>query len=63
MTQTSFEGYSDVVRPEWIDYNGHFNAGYYLVCFDEAIEPWMDFIGLGQLHRDCLLYTSPSPRD
>ena len=52
MTQTSFEGYSDVVSPEWIDYNGHFNACYYLVCFDEAIEPWMDFIGLGQLHRD-----------
>ena len=51
MSPSSFEGYSDVVRPEWIDYNGHFNAGYYLVCFDEAIEPWMDFIGLGRTHR------------
>jgi acyl-CoA thioester hydrolase len=51
MSPSSFEGYSDVVRPEWIDYNGHFNAGYYLVCFDEAIEPWMDFIGLGPTHR------------
>lgn len=47
-----FDGHNDVVRKEWIDFNGHFNAGYYLVCFDDAIESWMDFIGVGRSHRD-----------
>ncbi|WP_419920380.1 thioesterase family protein [Candidatus Poriferisodalis sp.] len=39
------------VQEQWIDYNGHLNAGYYLVAFDDAIAPWMDFIGLGTAHR------------
>jgi len=50
--QGPFDGYGAVVKPEWIDFNGHFNAGFYLVCFDDAIETWMDFIGLGRAHRD-----------
>jgi acyl-CoA thioester hydrolase len=50
--ESPFQGYSAVVKPEWIDFNGHFNAGYYLVCFDDAIESWMGFIGLGTAHRD-----------
>jgi hypothetical protein len=29
-----FDGYRDLVRPEWIDHNGHMNMGYYLVVFD-----------------------------
>ena len=51
-TARPFEGHNDVVRKEWIDFKGHFNAGYYLVCFDDAIESWMDFIGVGRSHRD-----------
>ena len=47
-----FQGHSAVVKSEMIDFNGHINAGYYLVCFDDAIESWMDFIGLGRSHRD-----------
>ena len=47
-----FDVYRSVVRPEWIDFNGHFNAGYYMVVFDDAISPWMDFIGLGDAHRE-----------
>ena len=42
---------SGTVVRDWIDYNGHLNAGYYLVAFDDAIAPWMDFIGLGTAHR------------
>jgi len=30
--------YRDVVRPEWIDHNGHMNMGYYLVVFDFATD-------------------------
>ena len=40
------------VQQAWIDYNGHLNAGYYLVAFDDAIAPWMDFIGMGTAHRE-----------
>ncbi|MFT7649486.1 MAG: acyl-CoA thioester hydrolase [Candidatus Poriferisodalaceae bacterium] len=43
--------YRDVVRPQWIDFNGHMNAGYYLVAFDDAISPWMAFVGLDAEHR------------
>ena len=43
--------YRDVVRPEWIDFNGHMNAGYYMVAFDDAISPWSRFCGLTDEHR------------
>jgi acyl-CoA thioester hydrolase len=36
----------DVVRPEWIDRNGHFNAGAIAVVFDEAIGAWLDRCGM-----------------
>ena len=39
------------IKPEWIDFNGHFNAGYYMVVFDDAVGGWMDFIGLTDEHR------------
>ena len=42
---------SGTVVRDWIDCNGHLNAGYYLVAFDDAIAPWMDFVGLGAAHR------------
>ena len=58
-----FEGYSAVVKPEWIDFNGHFNAGYYLVCFDDAVESWMDFVGLGRAHRDLHAVTTFSAQN
>lgn len=41
----------DVVRPEWIDYNGHMNVGYYHVVFDIAAEPFFEFLGFTQAHR------------
>ena len=34
-----------VVRPEWIDYNGHMNVGYYRVAFDMAAEEFFEFLG------------------
>jgi acyl-CoA thioester hydrolase len=34
-----------VVRPEWIDYNGHMNVGYYHVAFDVAAEAFFEFLG------------------
>ena len=46
-----FIGLQTKVAPEWIDFNGHFNAGYYMVVFDDAVGPWMDFLGLDEAHR------------
>lgn len=46
-----FDEYRDVVRPEWIDYNDHFNMGYYVVVFDLATDAWLDHIGLGLAHK------------
>lgn len=40
-----------VVRPEWIDNNGHMNMGYYLVVFDLATDEWMRVVGLDRAHR------------
>jgi acyl-CoA thioester hydrolase len=40
-----------VVRPEWIDNNGHMNMGYYVVVFDLATDEWMRRIGLDAAHR------------
>ena len=39
------------VKPEWIDRNGHFNAGYYMVVLDTAIGPWFDLLGIDTEHR------------
>jgi acyl-CoA thioester hydrolase len=40
-----FSGASAVVRPEWIDYNGHMNVGYYHVAFDVAAEAFFQYLG------------------
>ncbi len=38
------------VLPEWIDYNGHMNVGYYGVAFDLALEKLMvEHLGLGEV--------------
>ena len=44
------------VKEDWIDYNGHMNMAYYVQCFEESSDFLLE-------HMDCLLYTSPSPRD
>ena len=47
-----FDGYRDVVRPEWIDENGHLNMGYYVVVFDKATDAFLDHIGLTREFKD-----------
>lgn len=46
-----FDAYRNVVRPEWIDYNDHFNMGYYVVVFDLATDAFLEHIGLGEEHK------------
>lgn len=47
-----FVGPPITIKPEWIDFNGHLNAGYYFVIFDDSVSAWMEFVGLGTAHRD-----------
>ena len=49
--QTPFAAATAVVRPEWIDYNGHMNVGYYHVAFDMAAEPFFEWLGLTPAFR------------
>lgn len=49
---TPFPAATTVVRPEWIDYNGHMNVGYYHVAFDAAADGFFDFLGLDAGFRE-----------
>ena len=52
--------FTDIVRPEWLDYNQHMTEGYYGVVFGNATDAFMDFIGLDAEYREktkCTIYT------
>ena len=44
--------YRDVVRPEWIDSNGHLNLAYYVVVFDLATDALYAALGIGDDYRE-----------
>jgi acyl-CoA thioester hydrolase len=44
---TPFEASHVIVRPEWVDYNGHMNVGYYPVAFDLGFDHVYGFLGVG----------------
>lgn len=46
MTGGPFEGYTTLVRPEWLDYNGHLNDSAYAVVCTEANELLLESLGL-----------------
>jgi acyl-CoA thioester hydrolase len=39
------------IRPEWIDYNGHLRDAFFAVIFSEAIDAFMDRVGLDAGYR------------
>jgi len=41
-----------VVRPEWIDSNGHLNLAYYVVVFDQATDALYARLGVGDAYRE-----------
>lgn len=43
--------HDDVVRPEWIDSNGHMNLAYYVVAFDLATDKLYQVLGIGDAYR------------
>ena len=44
--------YDDIVRPEWIDSNGHMNLAYYVVLFDLATDRFYAALGIGDAYRE-----------
>jgi len=41
-----------IVRPEWIDSNGHLNLAYYVVVFDLATDALYAKLGIGDAYRE-----------
>jgi acyl-CoA thioester hydrolase len=44
--------YQDVVRPGWIDSNGHMNLAYYVVVFDLATDALYKALNIGDAYRE-----------
>jgi acyl-CoA thioester hydrolase len=47
-----FHAHEAVVKPEWIDRNGHLNLAYYIVIFDLATDALFDALGIGSRFTD-----------
>ena len=51
MPASKFFTTTDTVKPEWIDYNGHMNMGFYAVAFDFiATDRYFKWLGIGVDH-------------
>jgi acyl-CoA thioester hydrolase len=44
--------YTDTVRPEWIDSNGHMNLAYYVVVFDLGTDRLYNALDIGNAYRE-----------
>ena len=52
--------FDTVVKPDWIDHNGHMNVGYFVVAFDEATDAVYETWGLGMDYPEtsgCSVFT------
>ncbi|WP_199566713.1 thioesterase family protein [Streptomyces triticagri] len=59
----ALQEFTETVRPEWIDYNGHLSEAYYVLVFGHATDAMMDGTGLTEAYRaetGCSLYTVES---
>jgi acyl-CoA thioester hydrolase len=52
MTSKPIVEYHDIVRPEWIDSNGHMNLAYYVVVFDFATDALYKALDIGDAYRE-----------
>lgn len=46
------------IEPEWIDYNGHLNMGYYTVLFDRATDEFWERLGFGPAYLEATGHTT-----
>lgn len=50
--EAPFDQHRDIVRPEWIDYNGHMNVAYYMLAFDNATDTFYNALGVGADYKE-----------
>jgi acyl-CoA thioester hydrolase len=48
---TALFEWTETVRPEWIDYNGHMNVAHYVAVFDHATEAFHASVGIDEAYR------------
>jgi acyl-CoA thioester hydrolase len=48
---TPYQGPNQLVKPEWIDHNGHMNVAFYLMAFDESISDLFNYLDLTRDYR------------
>ena len=41
----------EIVRPDWIDYNGHMNVAFYVLAFDHATDALFEYLDIGEAYR------------
>jgi len=61
--EQSISLFESPVLTEWIDYNGHMNDACYVIAFSQAVDRFMDCIGLDESFRaehDVSIYTLQS---
>jgi acyl-CoA thioester hydrolase len=46
-----FSAYAAMVRPEWLDYNGHMHDASYATVLSDANEEFFDWLGLSEDYR------------
>jgi acyl-CoA thioester hydrolase len=50
--EAPFREHTDVVRPEWVDYNGHMNIAYYALNFENATRCFFRRLDISQAYRE-----------
>ena len=48
---TPYNQFSTVIKPDWIDYNGHLNVAFYHYVFDLSARPFFEWMGLTKQMR------------
>lgn len=60
MSEARIHVYETVVKPEWIDHNGHMNVAFFVLAFDEATDDVYEHWGIGMDYPDtsgCSVFT------
>ena len=60
MSEGRIHVYETVVKPEWIDHNGHMNVAFFVLAFDEATDDVYERWGIGMDYPDtsgCSVFT------
>ena len=52
MIDAPFDRFTDRIRAEWTDYNGHMNVAYYFLIFDNATGAFYDWLGIGRAYKE-----------